>query len=313
MNAVMGAVRFAGLAVGIFLGLGAWSAWAEETGVQPTTYTTPRTTLPQEGEVTFSQQTARVGDRVSQTVGVELDVETTITQAGQQAHSSETSMRRRQQRRIEIVALEKERVCRALVTYPLSRITTSESDDPGKEIVQAVEAKSYFVTRQGEQLLVTDRQGSLPPKKEFEMVATSLQNFGLPNPLVKFLLGRTVRVGERLVLPQEIGEQLMGFGGELGKVEKFELELKAIRTIDEQPCAVFAATIEAEGQEASPVRIHAHGQIVIQTETSRVVLAKLSGPLTLSAVEQTAEGPFEYAARGGMRVSIASRYGHAGQ
>jgi len=305
-------IRGAGV-LGILLGWAVQTGHTEDAGIRPVGHTAPTASPSLEGTVTFSQLSARVGDRVSQTVEVALDVDTTITQAEQQAHTSKTSMRRQQQRLIEIVAVDGGKVHRAYVTYPISRVTTSESSNPGQEVVQAVEKKSYFVARKGEQLLVTDSDGSLPPQKEFEIVVTSLQNFGLPNPLVKFLLGRTVRVGERLLLPQVIGEQLMGFGGELGKVEKFELELKAIRTLDEQPCAVFSATIEAVGQEPSPVRIHAHGQVVIQTKTSRVVRATLSGPLTLSAVEQTAAGPFQYLAKGGMRVSIESQYGHARQ
>ncbi len=209
-------------------------------------------------------------------------------------------------------------VRRAHVTYPLSRITqphaiSPKNDQPDQEVVQAVETKSYLVTRQGERLLVTDVDGAIPPQEEYEIVVTSLQNFGLPNPLINFLLGQTVSVGERLQLPQEIAEQLMGLGDQFGKVEQFELVLKSIEAIDGQPCAVFGATIEAVGEQANPIKLRAFGQIVIQTETCRTVRAELSGPLTLSTVEHTPEGSFQYSARGNMHVAVRSQYGLARQ
>ena len=192
-------------------------------------------------------------------------------------------------------------------------MTSPDGEGANKEVAQPVEKKNYIVTRKGTQLLVTDAAGTLPPKAEFEIVVTSLQNLGLPNPLAKILLGRTIRVGERLQLPREIAVRLMGFGEQFGEVKQFELELKSVQQIDEQPCAVFAATIEAVGDTANPVRIRAFGQIVIQAETCRTIRAELSGPMTLSTVEHTPAGSFQYKAQGSMRVAVQSQYGHARQ
>ncbi len=271
--------------------------------------------LPRSGEaaeeVTFAQHLAQVGDRVAQSVEVDLQVQTTITQAGQQANKSESTLQRRQQRFVEVLEVVDGSVRRAQVTFPLSRVTSPANADSKEEAVQPVEKKSYFVTRKGKQLLVTDTEGAIPPQAEFEIVATSLQDFGLPNPLIKFLLGRKVQVGERLQLPREVAEKLMGFGEQFGKVEKFELQLKSLQQIEGQPCAVFGASIEAVGEPANPIHIRAFGQIVIQTETCRTVRAKLSGPLTLSTVERTPQGSFQYAARGNMHVAIQSQYGRA--
>lgn len=263
--------------------------------------------------VTFSQQPARVGDRAAQTVGVELVINTSITQAGQQAHSGKNTMKRRQQRFVEVLEVVDGRVRRAHVSYPLSRLTTSENDEFGDETAQPVEKKSYFVTRAGEQLLVTETEGAIPSQAEFEIVVTGLQNLGRPNPLIKYLLGKTMHVGDRITLPREIAEQLMGFGGEFGRVEKFELQLKSLKDIEGQPCAIFAATIEAVGGVANPIRIHAFGEVAIQTETCRTVSAEISGPLTLSVAEHTPQGSFQYKAQGTMRLAVKSMYGFARQ
>lgn len=264
-------------------------------------------------QATFTQQAAQVGDRVAQTVGTELQLNTTITQAGQAANEDQTKLTRRQQRFIEVLEITDGQVRRAHVTFPYSRVTSPDGGDTEKEVVQPIEKKSYLVTRDGEQLQITDPEGVLPPKEEFELVAAGLQNFGLPNPLAEVLLGRTIRVGERLQLPQAIAQQMMGLGQQFGEVKQFELELKSIQQIEDQSCAVFGATIDAVGDAENPVRIRAFGQVVIQTATCRTVRADLSGPLTLSTVEHTPAGSFQYKAQGNMRVALKARYGHARQ
>ncbi len=263
--------------------------------------------------VTFSQQFARVGDRVAQSVVAELQLSTEITQAGQAAHKSQNTLNRRQQRFIEVLEVTEGQARRAQVTYPVSRLTSPENENPEAELVQAVEKRSYLVTRSGEKLQVTDLEGAIPSQAEFEIVLASMQNFGLPNPLAKFLLGQSIRIGERIRLPREIAQQLLGLGNEFGEVTEFELVLKSVREIDGQPCAVFAATIEAVGEPANPIRVRAFGKVVIQTETCRTVRAELSGPLTLSKVEHTAAASFEYAARGSMHAVVETRYAYAGQ
>jgi len=311
----------------VLVGSPASIAWGQTAPVppaeiQPATYTSPTAPLPGAlptgiplAEVTFAQQPAQVGDRVAQMVRVELHIETHILQAGQQAHDSQTSLRRRQQRFIEVLEVAQGSVRRAHVTYPLSRLTTTEhskaNDNIEPEVAQPVEKKSYFVTREGERLLVTDAEGAIPPQQEYAIVATNLQNLGLPNPLIQFLLGRTVRVGERLVLPPKVAEKVLGFGDQFSQVKQFELQLQAVLEIESQPCAVFAATVSAVGEPASPIRIRAFGQVVIQTQTCRTVRAEFSGPLTLATAEHTPAGNFQYAARGNMHIAVEAKYGLA--
>ncbi|MEM8943873.1 MAG: hypothetical protein AAGD11_01725 [Planctomycetota bacterium] len=262
--------------------------------------------------VTFAQQPARVGDRVAQTVEVELQLNTSITQAEQQAHESKNGMSRRQQRFVEVLEVVDGNVRRAHVTYPLSRTTSTENDQPADEIVQPVEQRSYFVTREGSSLYVTDADGAIPSRDEFEIIVTSLQNLGRPNPLIKYLVGKFC-IGDQLRLSRETAEQLMGLGGQFGRVEEFVLELKSVGEIEGKRCAVFSSSIKAVGEPTNPVRIHAFGQMAIQIDTCRIVSAEISGPMTMSIVEKTPQGDFQYSAQGTMRLAVKSVYGFAQQ
>lgn len=256
----------------------------------------------------FSQQPAQVGDRVAQQVDLELNLSTLIIQSGQVAHEDKTSMERRQQRLVEVVEVVEGKVRRARVTFSHSRHKSPESENPEQEVIDPVEGKTYLLTRQGEQLFVTDLKGTLPPHEEFEIVFSSMQSLGLPNPLAQFLLERTIHVGQTLEVPQEIAEQMLGFGNELGKVKKFKLQLKELSTFEGAPCAVFAAAIEVAGDEGNPMQINVTGPVVILTETCRTVVTDISGPLSFNTVERTRLGSFQYKVAGTMRASVRARY-----
>ncbi len=262
--------------------------------------------------VQFSQQPAQVGDRVDQQIDLELNLSTSIIQSGQLAHQEKTSMERRQHRLVEVTEVTEGKVRRARVTFSLSRHKTPENDDskqgPEQDVVQPVEGKTYLLTRQGKQLLVTDTQGAIPPREEFEIVFTSMQSLGLPNLMAQFLLTRTIHVGQTLELPKDIAEQMLGFGNELGEVKRFQLQLKELSTFEGEPCAVFAATIEVVGTASQPMQISVTGPVVILTETCRTVVTDLTGPLSFEAVERTSQGSYQYRATGTMRAAVRACY-----
>ena len=263
--------------------------------------------------VPFAQLPTRVGDRVGQEVQVELNLHATIIQSGQVANQSRQVIHRRQDRGIEVLEVARGRVHRAHVTYLTCRQLRREAppdQDPTEDqaISQPIEGKSYFVTRQGKQLLVTDQDGNIPPWDEYQIVAENMQTLGQPNPLAQFLLGRTFRTGERIVLPQSLAEQLLGLNEPFGKVQSFELEFMGSDTIAGQPCALFNATIAAQAREQGEIGLNITGRLVIQTATCRTVTAELAGPVQMAAEEKTRHGSFQYRATGDMHLSIHSTY-----
>ena len=167
--------------------------------------------------VQFSQVPAQVGDKVTQQVAMELNLQTSIVQQGQIAQQQETTMRRGQRREVEVLEVEEGRVVRARVVFPHSRHLLPEHGSDQGEQVQPVEGKTYLLTRKGEQLIVRYPDGTIPPKEEFEIVFGSMQSLGKPNPLGKFLLERSFEIGQTIELPQEIAAGMLGLGHELGQ------------------------------------------------------------------------------------------------
>jgi hypothetical protein len=249
-----------------------------------------------------------VGDRVAQQVELSMQLSTSILQSGQVAHEQSVAQEQRQQRLVEVLEVAEGHVRKARVTFPQSRGKSPNGERPGEEVVEPVEGKTYLVTRKGKQLLVTDAQGAIPPRAEFEIVFTSMQSLGLPNPLAQFLLDRTLRVGETIEVPQTIAAGMLGFGAELGEVNLFRLQFKELSKYDGAPCAVFEAKIEVAGGNQQPLRVEVGGPVVILTESCRTVVTELRGPLSVDAVQQTRGGSYQYQGQGELSVAVHAHY-----
>ena len=259
--------------------------------------------------IRFQQQQAQVGDRVSQQVAMDLELQGSIIQSGQIAGKQDASMKRGQQREVQVLEVSEGRVRQARVSFPHSRQLLPECED-GQEIVQPVEGKTYVLTREGQRLLVKYEDGTLPPAEEFEIVLNSMQSLGRPNPLAEYLLNREFQMGQKIELPLSLAQQMLGFGSELGEVTKFELTLHEVKDFEGAHCAVFESAIQVGGQPNSPLSLEAKGPVIIRLDTCRTVLADFSGPLKMSAIHSTSQGSFQQQAEGSMRVAIRSKYAH---
>ncbi len=296
-------------------------------------------------QIRFDQQPTQVNDQVVQTVDVQIEIDTTITQAGQIAHQSAALQHRQVERMIEVKQVVDGQIRKAQVAFRTFRKRSHESKSPkslsqnhaggyqrpekseqltdsetfSKQFVaEPVEGKSYRVTRDGKKLIVTDLNGAIPPQDEYQRVVDNLQTLGLPNPLTEFLLGKTVTLGECLQLPKKIAEKLLDFGhteGEdlLGAIETFELRLTEIKQIDGRQCAIFTAKIVVRGTDAGPIQMEVAGKFVFEVATTRALSTELHGPITLSVEQNTGQNSFHYAANGDVKIAIHSKYNRARQ
>jgi hypothetical protein len=262
--------------------------------------------------VRFTQRPSQVGDQVSQQLAVHLQLKTTIIQSGQTAHESEDIMRRQQRRVIEVLEAIDGRATQARATFPVSRRQSPENRDPAELATQPIEGKTYLMQREGDRLQVTDLAGHTPPLEEFKLVVESLENVGKPSPLASLLMSRPVTVGQRILVPRDLVQQLLGFDDPVGSVRRFEIMLSELSPATEQNSlerATFKTRIEIVPNDASPLTISLQGEMVVETATCRLTTVQLKGPVSLSSIERTAGGIFQYSAGGELRLAIRSDYG----
>ena len=168
------------------------------------------------------------------------------------------------------------------------------------------------MTRQGDRVVVTDLAGATPPEEEVRLAAESLENVGKPNPFAVLLVDRPVAVGQRILVPRDVVQSLLGFDGPIGSVHRFELTLLRVDPATAErksPAGVFQATIEVRPNEQSPLSITLNGEVSVETDTCRLLTVEMNGPVQLSTIERTAGGIFQFSAGGELNLAIRSDYG----
>jgi hypothetical protein len=175
-------------------------------------------------------------------------------------------------------------------------------------ISSPVLGKSYRCQRDGEKLIVTDEAGKVPPPAELEIVLSDLEGVGRQSPLAEFLTGRTVAVGETVSPPLDLADRLLGLRDQFGKLTRFDLTLREVRTEEGVQCAVFQASIEAASRDSSQLHLQVAGPLVVQIDSCRAVRTNLAGPIAMSESRGSHSAAFQLISTGKLSMNIASTY-----
>jgi len=263
--------------------------------------------------VCFGRREPQVGDQLEQTLSVAVQLDILLRQGTTVVERSKSAMRREQRRTVTTTHVDHGMTVAVLVRYTQARKESAAGSSTGKLgestlAPQPVDGKTYRCRRDGETLLVTDEAGQIPPLAESEIVAQNMETLGRPNPLADFLNGKTLTVGQKLAVPNDVAEKLLGLGGEMGGVTRFELTLDNVNEIDGAACAEFRASIEAASNDSSQMRLVVDGPLVIQVDTCRAVAANFTGPIGMSETRGSLTATYQMAGTGKMTVGIASKY-----
>jgi hypothetical protein len=287
---------------------------ADAPAVEPAAYTSGAPAPAAAGQsVRFARREPQVGDQLEQSLSVTLQLDTMVRQNREVLEKSKSELSRRQRRIVTTTDVNQGMTVAVLVRYAeaakeIATGTVEGKLGEAKLAAQPVQGKAYRVRRDGESLLITDEQGVVPPLDEYEIVALNMEALGRPNPLADFLAGQTLTIGQRIALPNEVAEKLMGLGGEMGDVTQFELTLQNVATINDAKCAVFQANIEAASNDSSQMRLVVDGPLAIEVDTCRAVEANFTGPIGMSETRGSLSATYQMTGTGKMAVRIASKY-----
>ncbi len=274
--------------------------------------------------VRFTRRPAQVGDQVDQTIARDMSLTTAERRGASTTEKGTRTMRSRQVRSVVTTSAENGRTQGVLVCY--REASKHIEPDPANAVEHAVAAdampatgassvtsepvagKTYRCWRKGDNLVVTDDQGRVPPPAELEIVAADMEPVGRPNPFADYLAGRTVSIGETLNVPVALAGRLVALDERVGKVTQFSLTLREV--INEAPAAhaVFAARIEAASISSSQMRLDVAGTLAVEIDTCRAVGSSLSGPLIMSESRGSYSTAYQIITTGKLSMSIASTY-----
>jgi len=258
--------------------------------------------------VKFTHRSAQVGDQVEQTIVFRLQLEMQARQGEQIVERSQNTVLRDSRRVITTAETAGGRTIGARIRYLAASMQVDNGQQPASTHKEPVEGKVYDCRREGEQLKITNERGEIPPLAEYKIVAQNMETLGLENPLARFLTGRMVTVGEKLSLPREVAERLLGIGDELGQVTRFDLTLQEVQEKGSTRVALFQASIDAASNDSSQLRLQITGPLVLEVETCRAVRADLSGPLGMTETRGSLSNTRQMIGTGKMAIRIESTY-----
>lgn len=296
------------LSIFIFALVLSFAACANAQSIAPAAYT-----VPSGQTVQFSRRPPQVGDQLQQDLSVALDLNTMVRQDQQILEKSKTALRRQQTRQVTTTHVRDGMTMAVSVHYAAAtrELATAPADGqfgaPERK-PQPVEGKNYRVARDGEALLITAEDGSVPPLDEYEIIALNMESLGRRNPLADYLAGKSLTVGQQVSLPAEVAEKLMGLGGELGQVTRFDLTLQSVTMIGDRKFALFQSTIEAVSNDASQMRLAVEGPLAIEVDTCRAVDATFAGPIGMSETRGSLSATYQLTGTGRMTIRIATKY-----
>jgi hypothetical protein len=284
------------------------------SGVAPASYQHDvQTATPQ--TIQFARRAPQVGDQHEQSLTFDLELHQIMRQGQKVIEQAEMTTRRVQRRQVTTTEVGAGTSTAAVVRYPEAtiQIITAATPDELKTLTaptssQPVQGKAYRCRRQDGSLDITDEQGKMPPLDEYKTVAQNMASLGRVNPLAEYLASRTLSVGEKVTLPGELGDRLLGLGEELGHVTRFDLTLTGVRVVDGAACAVFTASIDAASTGASQMRMQVDGPLVVQASGCRAVEAHLSGPFGLSETRGSLTEQYQMSGTGRIAVGIRTVY-----
>ena len=275
---------------------------------------TTTTSAPQ--TVQFGRRPARIGDKVEQTISLRMRLATSLRQGNELVEKNQTTMRSGQRRTVETTEVESGRTNAVLVRYleATKQMDSNEADKSSPPTPQPVQGNAYHCRRDtGDdgKLIVTDEKGEIPPWDQYEIVSQSMEMVGRPNPLMQFLAGRKVEVGETIELPTQLANQIFNLGDRFGEVTRFDLTLTKVHSPDGAPCAVFTANVDAASNDSSQMRMQLEGQLIVQIDTCRAVQLSLNGPIAMSETRGSYSTVYQLIGTGQMKMSIASAFNDA--
>ena len=262
---------------------------------------------------TFRRQKSRVGDVTDQQLVCDLNLQMAVRQGEQVVDSKKQAVTRKQNRRITILTIGDAAPTRASVTYNTSSISLKQTDGREQSSSQPVAGHTYYVTREGKELKITDIQGNVPPPEELMIVRSNLEAFGLPNPIANYFAGKTIRVGQTVELPIEIAKELLGFQETLGDVTGLKMKLIRMQPTGTSTAAIFETALRAENDGQSGVRLQLKGQMALDVQSCRTLGMNLSGPVSVEEEHGPPEGRFSVTSEGDIQVAVRATYSNVTQ
>lgn len=258
-----------------------------------------------ETHLQFTARASHVNDATHQATEMVLAAERSIRHQNQIVATSQQKMHRSQDRVVTILKTAEGKPIQARIDYGDSTTRVEASEQRNVKVIQPIAHKTYFVTRDGDQLLFANETGKQITEEEDKLLQQQFQNFGKPNPLAEFLDGKRISIGQSIDVPEDVARELLGLTGHDGKTDRLSLRLVDRKAVAESECGVFETILRTSSDETS-MSLLMKGQIVVDPATCQTKAIRLQGPVAISETRGPTEGRFVVSTNGSLQVNLKS-------
>jgi hypothetical protein len=257
-------------------------------------------------EVTFSQATPTLGDARVETKRVENQFELRISRGGQVLQTQAAAETEVGKTRAEVRGVDQDGLANRVALVVEERIKTMKSQGMVQEVESPLSGESYVGQRGADGTWSVLREGEPAPEDEAALAQSELEGLRQAGGLGRFLVGKTVKVGEVLQLKPADAARILRLEGGV-TVQRFTMTLKSTQTGPGFEVAVFEVkAVLQTSQQGIQMEFTLAGSQTVGVETLWPVSLSLKGPIAISG-GNPAQG-MEVAGEGTMKLEIETAY-----
>ena len=193
-----------------------------------------------------------------------------------------------------------------------TELVGSKAPAQEKKETSPLTGKTLLLSRQGEEIIVTDEAGNpvdeVTRKAALEEADNIFDESGLK--WTKFLPGRPVKLGETFTLEGQEALEFWGKDAGTIKAASFALTRKERVLVEGREYAKFDATMLMKGESPEGMLMDStlKGSLLLDTATSWPSQMKLNGPFTLEGSQESPQGAVVSEGTGTMTMEMEATY-----
>ena len=260
--------------------------------------------------LTFTRKAPRVGEVVTESKELTMNLNTTVKLSGEVIGSESVENQEIGKRSQEILKANKEKITKIKVTF-LKKEESEKTGEATPKIKQSpVAGKTYIIEAgpEGNKTILYE-DGKIPANKEMELLEEEFLYIGKEEDENEALINTPLEIGKPVkALEMKILEKMgMDLGEEASRI-KVSTILTGKRKCGPFECAVFAISMKFSGKIENNVNISMNlkGEFLIILEGARPYAMNLQGPVLIEGEEMMKSEKMEIKGKGTMKAR--SRY-----
>lgn len=246
--------------------------------------------------LTFVKKAPTVGTKSVERLSSEMKM-AMVVEAGSQKTTTDLQTGELEKQTQEILVVQGLAEVKVKVTY--DEKTKSEKNEDGKHttVASPLKGKTFVVEKKGENVEVTNADGTAPTPEVAALVAEDFEMLGEVDPITRAFPETPIKIGDAL---PELGDALKRTLNEEGEGEVTVKDAVVTLREERADVGVFEVALTMETVQ-EPIRLVARlkGELHVRKADTVATVLKLSGPIAISGL---VDAPMKFSGTGSLSI-----------